>query len=138
MPERYLIDTSIWMDFYEDRVGLKGEPFGDYAFKFLLKIKVKEDRIIVNESLFRELEEKYSLEQINGLFKPFEKLIDKILATKKQTDEALKLSMERNVPKADALYAVIARDEKLTLITRDNHFKILQDLSNHNKPEDLI
>lgn len=33
MTERYFIDTSIWIDFYEDRIGYKDEPLGDYAFK---------------------------------------------------------------------------------------------------------
>jgi len=35
----------------------------------------------------------------------------------------------RNVPRGDALHAIIARDHKLILITRDNHFKKLEDIS---------
>ena len=138
MPERYFIDTSIRMDFYEDRIGFKDEPFGDYAFKLLSKIKAKESRIVISDFLVRELETKYSMEQINGIFRPFEKLIDKVLIAKNQKDEAIKISSERKMPKGDALHAIVARDNNLILITRDNHFRNLQDISKHYKPERLI
>ena len=138
MAERYFIDTSIWIDFYEDRIGYNDEPLGEYAFKLLAKIKAKESRIVISDFLIRELETQYSVEQINGIFKPFEKLIDKIFVTKKQKDEAIKISLERKIPKGDALHAIVARDDKLVLITRDNHFRMLQDISKHYKPEELI
>ena len=138
MGERYFIDTSIWIDFYEDRIGYKDEPLGDYAFKLLAKIKAKESRIVISDFLIRELEIQYSMEQINGILKPFEKLIDKIFVTKSQKDEAIKISLERKVPKGDALHAIAARDDKLILITRDNHFRMLQDITKHYKPEELI
>lgn len=78
------------------------------------------------------------MEQINGIFKPFEKLLDKIFVTKNQKNETIKISLERNVPKGDALHAIAARDNNLILITRDNHFRLLQDISKHYKPEELI
>lgn len=74
MAERYFIDTSIWIDFYEDRIGYKDEPLGEYAFKLLAKIKAKESRIVISDFLVRELETQYTIEQINGIFKPFEKI----------------------------------------------------------------
>ena len=137
MAEKYIIDTSIWVDLYEDRKGFNNEPLGDYALKLLLKIKAKEDIIAVTDLLVRELEMNYSLPEINGMFKPFEKIIQKAISTKEQRDEAKKLAEERDIPKGDALHAILARDLDMFLITRDKHFRKLDDISKHYRPEDI-
>ena len=80
----------------------------------------------------------YSLEEINGMVKLFEEVIEKVIVTTKQRDEARKIAQERNLPPGDVLHAIIARDHKLVLITRDKHFKELEDVSKHYKPEDVI
>ena len=138
MAEKYLIDTSIWVDLYEDRKGYQNEPLGDFAFKLFGLIKAKQDRIIITDLTIRELESNYSIPEINGMMKPFETLLDKLVASKKQREEAKKLAEERNVPKGDALHAVIARDNKFILIGRDKHYRKLIDISEHHKPEELI
>ena len=138
MEEEYIIDTSIWVDLYEDRKGYNNEPLGDYAFNLLVKIKAKESAIVLTDFLIRELETIYSVAEINGMFKPFEKIIKKIIATEKQWEEAKKIAKERDVPAGDALHAIIARDNDLILVTRDRHFRKLEDISKHYKPEDLI
>ena len=138
MEERYLIDTSIWMDMYDDRKGFNNEPLGDYASKFFVKIKAKGSRIILTDFLIRELEVNYSIGEINGMFKPFEKQVEKILLTKEQKEEAKRIASERNVPSGDIIHAIIARDNNLILITRDRHFRKIEDISMHYKPEDLI
>jgi predicted nucleic acid-binding protein len=137
MAEKYLINTSIWIDLYEDRKGFNNEPLGDYALKLLSKIKAKEDIIVLTDLLVRELEMNYSMPEINGMFKPFEKIIQKAIATKEQRDESKKLAEERDVPKGDALHAIIARDLNIILITRNKHFKQLEDISKHYKPEEI-
>jgi len=120
MFEKYLIDTSIWIDIYEDRKGFHNEPLGDYALKLLATIKSQEIVIVLTDLLLRELEMNYSLPEINGMFKPFEKITEKIIATKEEREEAKKIALERNLPPGDALHAIIARDNKLILVTRDN------------------
>jgi hypothetical protein len=35
---RYLVDTSIWIDIIEDRLGYGNEPLGEYALKFLFNV----------------------------------------------------------------------------------------------------
>jgi len=135
---KYLIDTSIWVDLYEDRKGYRNEPLGDFAFTLLAWIKVQKHRIVITDFLIRELEVLYSMEEIKGLFKPFEDIIDKVVSTSKQRAEAKRIAVKRNIPPGDALYAIIARDHDLILITRDNHFKELKDISPHLKPEDVI
>ena len=138
MPEKFYIDTSIWMDLYEDRKGHNNEPLGDFALKLLSMIKANNHKLIITDLLIRELEMNYSLPEINGMMKPFENLIEKIISTKKQRDEARKLSQERNLPPGDVLHAILARDNKLILITRDKHFNQLKDISLYKKPENLI
>ena len=138
MAEEYIIDTSIWVDIYEDRKGYNNEPLGDYAFNLLVKIKAQEKIIVLTDFLTKELETLYSAAEINGMFKPFEKIIKKIIATEKQREESKKIAKERDVPAGDALHAIIARDNDLILVTRDRHFRKLEDISKHYKPEDLI
>jgi len=79
----------------------------------------------------------YSLEQINGMFKPFEDILEKIFVNKEQRDEANELGITRNLPKGDALHAVLARDYQLKLITRDKHFRDLSDISKSYKLEEI-
>ncbi len=138
MKKKFLIDTAIWIDLYEDRVGYQNEPLGDYALKLLARIQAAKETIVLTDFLMRELESRYSLAQINGMFKPFGTLVQRVMVNPSQMQEAKKVSIERNVPRGDALHAIIARDEGCILITRDNHFSKLMDLSPFFRPEDLI
>ncbi len=138
MASQYLIDTSIWVDLYEDRKGFQEEPLGEYALTLLATIKAKEETIILTDFLIRELETLYSMAEIRGMFNPFEKNIKKIVASAEQREEAKRVAKERNLPPGDALHAIVARDNSALLVTRDNHYKKLEDISKHYKPEELI
>jgi predicted nucleic acid-binding protein len=137
MAEKYYIDTSIWMDLLEDRKGYNNEPLGDYALKLFSLIKAKKSTLILSDILIRELEGYYSLEEINGMMLPFQKIIEKIIATKEQRVEARKIAEERNLPPGDCLHAILARDNDFILITRDKDFKLLEDITSHYKPEEI-
>ena len=134
MADRYLIDTSIWIDLYENRKGFHGELLGDYALKLLSRILSDKDIIIITDFLIDELEMKLSLPEIRGMLKPFETLIEKRLANALQDTEAQKIAMLRNIPEGDALHAVMARDSNSILISRDRHFRQLEDIAPHYKP----
>lgn len=138
MTEEYIIDTSIWVDLYEDRKGYNNEPLGDYAFELLVKIKAQEKVIVLTDLLIKELETLYSIAEINGIFNPFNKIIKKVIATEKQREEAKEIAKERDIPAGDALHAIVARDNNSILVTRDKHFRKLEDVSKHCKPEELI
>lgn len=138
-PHQWQKDTtSIWIDFYEDRKGYNNEPLGNFAWKLLALMLVKKNKIIISDLLISELKIYYSDDQINGMIRPFEELTEKIIATREQRDESEIISKKRNVPRGDALHSIIARDNSLVLVTRDNHFNKLDDISRHYKPEDLI
>ncbi len=136
--KKYLIDTSIWVDLRENRKSFNKEPLGDYAFELFKKIIVEKDKIVITDYIQRELESNYKISEIKGMFLLFRVIIEKIIVSEKQREEAKKISEKRKVPKGDALHAIIARDNKLVMITRDNHFRILDDISKHYKPEELI
>ncbi len=138
MCARYLIDTAIWIDLYEDRKGYNGEPLGEYAWKLLRNILASQETIIVSDLLLIELETRLTLEQINGMFIPFQAAIEKVFTTEPQSAEAEHISEERNVPRGDALHAIHARDHQLILITRDRHFKRLSDIAQSYRPEEFI
>jgi len=138
MTTKYYIDTSVWIDLYEDRKGYNGEELGNFALKLFSLIKAKQNKLIITDLLIRELEINYSMPEINGMTKPFDKIIKKIIATSEQRDEAKKTAKERNIPPGDVLHAIIARDNFLILITRDRHFRQLEDICPYYKPEDII
>lgn len=92
---KYYIDASIWIDLYEDRKGYQGEPLGEFALKLFSLIKAKNSILVLTDFLIRELESNYSIEEINGMVKPFEKIVKKILVTKEQRQEAKKIAQEK-------------------------------------------
>jgi len=126
------------MDVYEDRKGYNNEPLGDYGLKLLALIKAKGGKLIITDLIIKELQNYYNVAEINGMMKPFEQIMEKIIGTKKQGDEAKKIADERKLPYGATLHSIIARDNDLILITRDRHFKELQDISKSYKPEELI
>lgn len=126
------------MDLYENRQGYRGEQLGDFALKLFSRIKTKKETLVITDLLIRELEMNYSMEEINGMMKPFEDIIEKIIVTREQRDEAKMIAEERTLPPGDVLHTIIARDHDLLLITRDRHFRKLKDIYNHYKPEELI
>jgi predicted nucleic acid-binding protein len=82
------------------------------------------------------LESKYSVEEINGMFAPFQ--VERISSTETERDEAKRIAVKKKIPRGDALHAIMARDNNLILITRDKHFRQLETISVHYKPEDII
>lgn len=138
MANRFYIDTSIWMDLLEDRIGYNNEPLGDFALRLFSIIKIKNYKLVISDLLIKELESNYSIEQINSMILPFKNITEKIRFTKEQYNEAKAIGKSRNIPPGDVLHAILARDSDLILITRDKHFKELLDICKHYRPEDII
>ncbi len=134
----YYIDTSIWIDFLEDRHGHKNEPLGEFALKLFIQIKVKKYNLVLSDILIKELGSFYSIEEINGMMMPFKNQIVKVYANKKQIFEAKTISKQRKLPIGDVLHAILARDNRLILVTRDKHFRDLEDITKCYKPEELF
>lgn len=135
MAEEFYFDTSIWIDFHEKR-GKNGES----AFKLIKKIINEDLKIAYSDLNIKEFKNLgYSQEEINSLLsiaKPNN--IKRVHIYREQLEEAKELAILKDVPKNDALQAILARDNNLQLISRDEHFEKLKDITRANKPEDFI
>ncbi len=102
---------------------------------------IKEDNLILYSDLVvQELMTKYSKEEISNILSIIYNLnlLVKISISKEQAKEAADLCRKRNVPFADVLHAILARDNRAVMVTRDRHFQRLIDIADIKKPEDLI
>ncbi|MCX6710196.1 MAG: PIN domain-containing protein [Candidatus Woesearchaeota archaeon] len=137
MP-RYYFDTAIWIDILNDRVGFQNEPLGEYGLKLAEQIISSGNKIVISDAVLDELLRYFSLEELNGLFRQFEKNMLKVFSTSKERREAALLASLKNVPSGDALHALLAKRTNSILISRDNHFCLLDYVSKHFKPEELL
>lgn len=138
MLQKYYLDTSVWLDFFENR-NEPNLPKGDLAHELLNKITEDNNKVIYSDIVILELGlVNYLPHEIENLFEKIKLILIFIESTEKQARRARDLSLKRKVPKGDALHALIARDNKATLVTLDNHFKKLLDITKPKRPQDLI
>jgi predicted nucleic acid-binding protein len=121
---KYLVDTCIYRDFFEDRKGYNQENLGTKASEFFQKVIFKKNKILYSEALIKELSIKYTKQEIDILLMPLIKLniLQKINISKEEFSEAKQVSKQLNVPLIDALNAIQARNHNAILITQDKHF----------------
>ncbi|MBI4149304.1 PIN domain-containing protein [Candidatus Woesearchaeota archaeon] len=138
MAKTYYFDTSIWLDFFEHR-DEPNLPKGRWAHELVNKIIRNDDKIIYSDNVIIELETLgYSSYDIAHLLNKLRSILIYVESHLKQLGKAKDLALKRNVPQRDALHALIARDNKATLVTLDNHFQKLRDIAEPQKPQDLI
>ena len=137
MSKKYYLDTSVWMDFYENRKD-PSKDIGEIAFKLLCKLLASKTNIIVSIFLQKELEAYYRIEEIRGMTMLFGKLMIKVELSEEQIKEAKNIAEERKLPKGDVIHAILARDNDAILVSRDRHFQELKDICEIVKPENII
>jgi predicted nucleic acid-binding protein len=117
---RYYIDTCLWIDFIEGRTD-------DDVFTNIIE---DEDIIVYSYPLEKELLKYLNLSQLRMLYTLLSSkgLLYSVNVTDIEKFEAHELSNSRNLPFADTLHAVLARDNDAVLLTRDKHFLILKDI----------
>lgn len=128
MTQKYYLDTSIYIDYYEDRKD-KFRPLGDWAHRLLALIESNNDVLLVSDFLIEELESHFSKKKVDDLLNTYKGIIKRVEFTEKQFKEAKNIVNKKKVPVGDALHAIIARDNKAILVTRDHHFEELTDIS---------
>ncbi|MDO8642753.1 MAG: PIN domain-containing protein [Candidatus Woesearchaeota archaeon] len=133
--QHFYFDTSIWMDIYDER-GHNGEV----ARKLMEKIVMDDDIVLYSDAIVAELKKlgfsEYEINQMFSIAKPDH--IRRVQSTKNQIEEAQRVAQQRDVPRRDALHAILARDHEAQLISRDWDFEKLRDITKAKKPEDLI
>ena len=139
MTNKYLIDTCIWRDYYENRSD-KFRPLGDWALAFLNKAMEECSIIIYSNFIIKELRNDYTEEEIENILNIVKEypLLKRINVENKHIKQASILSRKRGIPFGDAIQVIVARDLNATVITRDNHFEKVQDVATSKKPEELI
>lgn len=135
---RYYFDTSIWLDWFEDR-NEPGFPKTDLAYKLLSRIVMNNEIIIISGMVLFELGAVgYSSEEIDRLFKPLKQILVFVEASDQEIRKAKDLAAKRQVPRGDALHALIARDQKAILVTFDKDFQELLDIIKPKTPRELV
>ncbi len=133
--QHFYFDTSIWIDVYDER-GSNGEV----AKKLVERIIINDDLILYSYMVIVELKKlgysEFEINEMMNVAKPDH--LRHIHLTKEQTEEARKVSKQRNVPFGDVLHAILARDHEAQLVTRDWDFERLRDITKTVKPEELI
>ena len=135
IAEEFYLDTSIWLDFYEKR----GEN-GEAALKLIEKLITENKTILYSEIIIRELKKLgYSQDEIYEIFriaKPDN--IRKVHVYKEYIKEADRISSEKKIPLADAVHAILARENNAQLISRDNDFNEIKHITVTKLPEEFI
>lgn len=96
--------------------------------------------VIYSEAVIEELEERLTRQEIEErCFAVLEgrKLIQRVEFDKKDVKEAEMLSRKERVAFTDALHAVIARNNKAEVVSRDKHFERLSRVVNCLFPEEV-
>ena len=138
--KKYLLDTCIWRDFYENRISKTGRPLGEYSHKLFMKIFKDKYQILYSESLIWELKKDYDDKEIEDMLNLLflAKVLVRIEIAKEEHLEAKKLALERNIPFVDCLNAVHARNYKALLVSQDLHcLKNLKDIAKAVRPEEI-
>lgn len=136
---KFYVDTSVWLDLAFDRKD-NVRPLGELAFQFFKKCMRNGWKILYSELVLDELSKKMDLEEIPercfGIISKKEVLME-VKFSLKQAKEAREISKKKGVPFADAMHAVVARDNKAMFISRDFHFQELSGIVTCLLPEDV-
>jgi len=136
---KFYVDTSIWRDYYEDRVD-NLRPLGEFAFNFFKFCKLNDYKIIISKFVVDELKSCYPEQIIKEIFGMMENycLLETVETSIEYLDKARKLkSNYREVSFLDIVHAIIARENGAVLVTRDKHFILLKDIVISKKPEEI-
>ena len=136
MAKRYYLDLCIWIDYLENRND-RLRPLGEWAFRLIKKIISDESNILYSCLLETELRN-YTDKKIKDILGIVpQALLVKVGISSRQIIEASSISKITGIPKNDAIHAILARDNGAVLVSRDNHFYKLGNIT-VKKPEDLI
>jgi len=136
--QKYYLDACIWFDYFENRKD-RFRPLGEWAFDLIKKI-IKEDALILySELVEEELGKRYSVKDIQKILNIVPPaVIITVKTSNTQIKESIYISKKFNIPRKDALHAILARDNNAIMVSRDKHFQLLKDICDVIKPEEII
>ncbi|MFA6268697.1 MAG: PIN domain-containing protein [archaeon] len=126
MSRRVLVDTNIFLDNLLNRKS-SYVPIGEFAFQFFKRTLECEFFVVMCIESFNELKSVLKISEGEMWVEVLSSLKDKnkieiVKPSLEQKSKASRLSKEKGVSYVDALLFVIAKDNNLLLVTRDNHF----------------
>lgn len=138
MEKRFYFDTSIWLDFFENR-DEPNFPKGTLAKELIDKIIRENWKIIFSDNNMLELiNSGYLTFEAEELINQLRFLLIFVKSSEREIGKAKDLAAKRGIPRRDALHALIARDNNAILITYDNHFIKLNDIISFHNPREFI
>lgn len=138
MHRLFYFDTSIWLDFLEDR-DEPNMPKSTWIRKLVEKIEKIGDKILFSDVVLFELEDQgYSRYEIEQIIEDFGDIIINTEATDEQVRRSKDLARKRDIPSGDALHSLIARDNIAVMVTFDRHFDKLRDITLSFNPKNLL
>ncbi len=132
MNNKFYLDTSIWLDYYEKR--------SINSIKLILKIINECATIIYSDYSIKELRKLGYLDsEIMTIFNITDDIILKrVHLVRNELEMAKRLSRQMNVSFGDAIHAILANNHEAILVSRDKDFKRLRYLIRVKSPEELI
>lgn len=138
MKNKFYLDTSIWLDFFENR-NEPNFPKGEWARELIAKIMLEENIIVFSDNnLIELLQLSYSEFDINEILQGLEIELIKVEGTERQIGIARDLASKRKIPRRDALHALIARDNQTIFVTLDHDFQKLLDIIKPYRTNELL
>lgn len=136
------LDTSIYLDYWQNRAD-KMRPLGEFAFSLMKEAIKCRFLILISNEVLKELEKVtgFSEEKVWNTILSSLKEANKIAIVKinlNQIKESEKIAKQKNIPKADALHAVLSRDNDAILISRDYHHDSVREIAEVMKPEEIL
>lgn len=139
MGKLYL-DTHIFADYWFDRHDIR-RPLGEFAHRLLQDAVSCKHLILISPDTLEELRAvglpDNHIQQLLSPLQEKQKLV-RVTASALPEAEARQLGSTRRIPYADALHAVLARDNGAVLVTRDHHHERVTDIASIAKPEELL
>lgn len=138
---RYYVDTCVWRDHYECRFGHGKRPLGECATQLFMKIMQRRDVVLVSELVVKELRIAFEMRHIDQMFAILSVmcLLEFVEITSDDKAEASAIAVQHKVAFADALHAVVARNNKAILVTQNKRdFEKLKDIVPYVTPDQLI
>ena len=133
MDNKYYLDTSIWLDYYEKR-GRNGE----LALALINKLIDKKELIIYSDMILMELKKlKYSEFEINEIFRVVKPILIRVHISREQKEETKRMKNYIDIPLKDIMHGILARDNEAIIVYTDKHFEKLKYLVEMKKPEEL-
>ncbi|MEK6927910.1 MAG: PIN domain-containing protein [Nanoarchaeota archaeon] len=137
MNRSFYFDTSIWLDFLENR-DEPNFPKSKWAKKLVENIILEDDILLISDLNLIELEHLgYSIYIFDEMIQKFGDRFVKVEAGEDELGRARDLANKRNIPRNDAIHALIARTNRAILITLDRHFNEIKDICIPHSPREF-